>query len=410
MWVKISASSTDNNWTGSTDRIQLAINKNDLAKITALTGLNLSVNNTKKFSVLNSMLSTATEFKGNFFSKYTVKWFDAKIGGHDISNQLQSVRQVWVKITADSVDKNWQGTTPRLNININAANFNVIAGTTGAIVAMTADSSNNTIYAAGKTASDVGKVYKSNGTDAFVAMDGIDEPIIKMVTNNSSGKVYAISKTKVYVSTDGTAAFTEMTGISERLNSIAVSDDGTVYVGTNKGVYKSDGTNNFTIIPNNTDYIFNVAVFQNTLYFSTRTTVYKLTGPDKFTEIPWITEQVVNLSINTTSGAVYVTTFRKHANIWKSNGTDRFTKFLDLSVVFGQVISCSFDSVDYTFYYAIAQGNPMINRLFKIKDTETVATEISGVTDNMRSIVILNGVLYVGANATEFTGSVYKKN
>ncbi|WP_375317829.1 hypothetical protein [Spiroplasma endosymbiont of Virgichneumon dumeticola] len=281
------------------------------------------------------MLSTATEFKGNYFSKYTVKWFDAKIGGHDISNQLQSVRQVLVEITADSVDKNWQGTTPRLNINMNAANFNVIEGTTGAIVAMTADSSNNTIYAADKTASDVGNVYKSNGTDAFVAMDGIDEPIIKMVTNNSSGKVYAISKTKVYVPTDGTAAFTE---------------------------------------------------------------------------IPGITEQVVNLSINTTYDAVYVTTFRKHANIWKSNGTDRFTKFLDLSVVFGQVISCSFDSVDDTFYYAIAQGNPMINRLFKIKDTETVATEISGVTDNMRSIVILNGVLYVGANATEFTGSVYKKN
>ncbi|WP_342276901.1 hypothetical protein [Spiroplasma endosymbiont of Nebria brevicollis] len=143
--------------------------KNDFSKLTALTGLKLNFNSTNDFSALDSQIVMAAEFSKPLVN-YKIKYFVVGRGGIDIASTKQTVGKVWVEITADVADKNWQGTTPHLSVNVDAANFSNIVGTVGAITTMTTDSSNNTVYTAAKPAVDVGKVYKSNGTSAFVAI------------------------------------------------------------------------------------------------------------------------------------------------------------------------------------------------------------------------------------------------
>ncbi|WP_342276902.1 hypothetical protein [Spiroplasma endosymbiont of Nebria brevicollis] len=138
-------------------------------------------------------------------------------------------------------------------------------------------------------------------------MAGISERLFSIDVADD-GTVYVGTNKGVYMS-NGTAVFTKMAGISERLFSIDVADDGTVYVGTNKGVYMSNGTAVFTIMSNkslNNQKINSVVVFKNTIYLTTISKVYKLTLPNTFTEISGITD---NISSNATlKGALYVGT------------------------------------------------------------------------------------------------------
>ncbi|WP_339047138.1 lipoprotein [Spiroplasma endosymbiont of Colias croceus] len=246
---------------------------------------------------------------------------------------------------------------------------------------------NNLIYVS--TNDDNGTVYKSNGTDNFTEMTGTSRRIWSLATDKD-GNIYAGSSNGTVYKSNGTDNFTEMTGTSTVILSLATDKDGNIYAGNYDGtVYKSNGTDNFTEMTGTSGAIWSLATDKdgNIYAGSSNGTVYKSNGTDNFTEMTGTSGVIQSLATDK-DGNIYAGS--SNGTVYKSNGTDNFTEMTGTS---GVIQSLATDK-DGNIYAGSSNGT-----VYKSNGTDNF-TEMTGTSGVIQSLATdKDGNIYAGGTS-----------
>jgi len=296
---------------------------------------------------------------------------------------------------------------------------------TGKVLSLATDSSGK-VYAGTKTANNVGAVWSmASGATSFTIVKGTTGEVLSLAID-SNDKVYAGTKTAnnvgaVWSMTTGATNFTIVQGITDEVRNLIIDSNDKVYAGTKT----ADSSIRCEVWSMATD----ADKFTNPIIFNYEVTSLAIDSNDKVyvgakvkdnvgavwsLDTRWmvhaITGEVTSLAIDS-NDKVYAGT--KTANnvgaVWSMATGTGATSFTIVQDTTGEVRSLAIDKTNNKVYAGTKTANN-VGAVWSMATDADKFTKLQGITNEILSLVInkKDGIIYAWAKITYTTGIFYK--